>query len=439
MLSERRRAKYRQQKQSLRSGAILLVVASFISGCSADIVRFDAPALGFGNSDAEQPSQPLSSDSSLFDQSPDIEFASSAPQTEPRAASVPAQRAELAQAEPTYGETYGQVPATTQALHNSDSKTQDTAPATVTVQSGDTLYAISTRYNVSVDAIKSANGLTNNTIRPGQVLYLSGNGNAAPINSNSEPQPVASSDNTDSTYVVQSGDTLSAISRRTRVSIGELKKINNIKDPRRLRPGQTLLLTSAYEPASPSSTPSGRIINSPSTQQLETSGTPIVLNGQSQSQQRIVNAAPSSTETNDTRIVPNQKRDETDSALNFRWPITGRIIRGFGRRSDGTNNDGIKIAAPLGTDIKASENGEVAYAGNELQGYGNLILIRHANGYVSVYAHADRILANRGDNVRRGQVIAKVGKTGAVQQPQLHFELRQGAKPVDPIPYLGRM
>ena len=119
--------------------------------------------------------------------------------------------------------------------------------------------------------------------------------------------------------------------------------------------------------------------------------------------------------------------------------MTGRIIRGFGPRADGTKNDGINIAVPIGTDIRAAEAGVVAYAGDELKGYGNLILIRHDNGLVSAYAHGDRMLVRRGDQISRGQVIAKAGKTGSVKQPQLHFELRKGAKPIDPMPYLGRM
>ena len=122
----------------------------------------------------------------------------------------------------------------------------------------------------------------------------------------------------------------------------------------------------------------------------------------------------------------------------FRWPARGRVIASFGKRPDGTHNDGINIAIPQGTDVHAAEGGRVAYAGNELKGYGNLVLIRHDNGWVSAYAHADQVLVKRDDIVRRGQVIAKAGKTGTVDQPQLHFELRQGAKPVDPMPHMEK-
>ena len=128
---------------------------------------------------------------------------------------------------------------------------------------------------------------------------------------------------------------------------------------------------------------------------------------------------------------------EPMSGNSFRWPVQGRIISEFGTKADGGHNDGIDVAVPLGTSVKAAENGVVAYAGDELKGYGNLVLIRHANNWVSAYAHNDEILVKRGDQVRRGQVIAKAGRTGQVSQPQLHFELRKGARPVDPTKFMG--
>ncbi|MBM3563089.1 MAG: M23 family metallopeptidase [Alphaproteobacteria bacterium] len=117
----------------------------------------------------------------------------------------------------------------------------------------------------------------------------------------------------------------------------------------------------------------------------------------------------------------------------FRWPARGRIIQGF---SSG-GNDGINIAVPEGTQVKAAEGGVVAYAGNELKGYGNLVLIRHPNGFVSAYAHNGELDVKRGDEVKRGQTIAKSGQSGNVGSPQLHFELRKGSTPVDPTRYLA--
>ncbi|WP_131193836.1 peptidoglycan DD-metalloendopeptidase family protein [Lichenihabitans psoromatis] len=127
----------------------------------------------------------------------------------------------------------------------------------------------------------------------------------------------------------------------------------------------------------------------------------------------------------------------TDASGNpeFRWPARGRIIQGFKGGSGG--NDGINIAVPEGTSVKAAENGTVAYAGSELKGYGNLVLIRHPNGFVTAYANNGELDVKRGDQVKRGQTIAKSGQSGNVASPQLHFELRKGSTPVDPTSYLA--
>ena len=122
------------------------------------------------------------------------------------------------------------------------------------------------------------------------------------------------------------------------------------------------------------------------------------------------------------------------STADFRWPARGRVIAGFSGRG---GNEGINIAVPEGTPVQAAESGTVAYAGSELKGYGNLVLIRHPNGYVSAYAHNGELKVKRGDTVKRGQVVASSGQTGNVSSPQLHFELRKGSAPVDPTPYLN--
>jgi murein DD-endopeptidase MepM/ murein hydrolase activator NlpD len=128
---------------------------------------------------------------------------------------------------------------------------------------------------------------------------------------------------------------------------------------------------------------------------------------------------------------------QNHSGGHFPWPLRGRVLASYGVATDGTHNDGINIAAPRGTPIEAVEAGIVAYTGNELRGYGNLVLVKHGNGWISAYAHCDELLVKKGDPVYRGKVIAKVGATGGVSEPQLHFELRQGKRPVDPRGYLG--
>ena len=145
-------------------------------------------------------------------------------------------------------------------------------------------------------------------------------------------------------------------------------------------------------------------------------------------------AAPAKPDPTPTASVAPAGAPAADASGNpeFRWPARGRIIQGFKG-----GNDGINIAVPEGTQVKAAEGGTVAYAGSELKGYGNLVLIRHPNGYVTAYANNGELDVKRGDQVKRGQTIAKSGQSGNVSSPQLHFELRKGSTPVDPTSYLA--
>ena len=132
-------------------------------------------------------------------------------------------------------------------------------------------------------------------------------------------------------------------------------------------------------------------------------------------------------------LPPADEKVASSGGPEFRWPAHGRIIQGF--KTGG--NDGINIAVPDGTPVKAAESGVVAYAGSEIKGFGNLVLIRHPNGFVSAYANNGDIAVHRGEQVKRGQTIAKSGQSGNVASPQLHFELRKGSTPVDPTRYLA--
>ena len=132
------------------------------------------------------------------------------------------------------------------------------------------------------------------------------------------------------------------------------------------------------------------------------------------------------------------KSSEATGALpTFRWPVRGKVITSYGAKTNGKSNDGINLAVPEGTPVKAAEDGVVAYSGNELKGYGNLVLVRHSNGYVTAYAHASELMVKRGDTIKRGQIIAKSGQSGEVGSPQLHFEIRKGSSPVDPLQFLN--
>ena len=124
------------------------------------------------------------------------------------------------------------------------------------------------------------------------------------------------------------------------------------------------------------------------------------------------------------------------SKKTFIWPVKGKIISDYGKKGQGQQNDGINILAPLGTEVLASEKGTVVYAHNQLKGYGNLILIHHANGWITTYAHLNKMYVSKGMKVNKGQKIATVGHTGSVKSPQLHFEIRYNTKVVNPKKYL---
>jgi murein DD-endopeptidase MepM/ murein hydrolase activator NlpD len=150
-------------------------------------------------------------------------------------------------------------------------------------------------------------------------------------------------------------------------------------------------------------------------------------------------AKATATQPTDTEVAatPPEATPAARGGERFLWPVKGKIISNFGPKKGGLNNDGINISAPAGTSVVAADNGVVAYAGNELRGFGNLLLIRHADGWVTAYAHNEKLLVKRGEKVKRGQAIAQIGSTGNVAAPQLHFEIRKGTDPVDPLKYLG--
>jgi murein DD-endopeptidase MepM/ murein hydrolase activator NlpD len=150
---------------------------------------------------------------------------------------------------------------------------------------------------------------------------------------------------------------------------------------------------------------------------------------------RLAQAAPNAEEP--AVESPVKAAEATGALPTFRWPVRGKVITAYGAKANGKANDGINLAVPEGTPVKAADDGVVAYSGNELKGYGNLVLIRHANGYVTAYAHASELMVKRGDTIKRGQVIAKSGQSGEVQSPQLHFEIRKGSSPVDPLQFLN--
>ncbi len=226
-------------------------------------------------------------------------------------------------------------------------------------------------------------------------------------------------------HVVAPGETLIKISKQYGKSLTDVARANNIAPHTRVNLGDKIIIPGvrANSAQRNAGTPlaAARKADAPAPQNAATSVEP----PQSAS---VATPAPETTAaTGATRA---------DATPSFRWPVRGRVIAGFGPKTNGQQNDGINLAVPEGTPVKAAEDGVVAYAGSELKGYGNLVLIRHANGYVTAYAHAKELLVKRGDQIKRGQVIAHSGQTGNVNAPQLHFEVRKGPSPVDPLPLL---
>ena len=252
---------------------------------------------------------------------------------------------------------------------------------------------------------------------------------------------------------VQQGDTLSSLSQRYSVPIGTIQAANNLADAR-LSPGQVLVMpganmaaptrTAALTPPSPvqvtqpSNVPAiPAMPDMPAPRKVTTTTVAVPAEGatsQTGGSSSDTAAATAGATNNGQLPAP-----EPLSGNSFRWPVKGPIISGFGTKPDGGHNDGVNISVPQGTPVKAAENGVVAYAGNELKGYGNLVLVRHANNWVSAYANNERVLVKRGDKVSRGQVIAEAGTSGSVTEPQVHFELRKGSRPVDPTKYMSSM
>ena len=313
----------------------------------------------------------------------------------------------------------------------------------ITVAPGETLETIARRYDVPVAALMEANNITRpGGVHPGQHLVIPrrrgpATALAAPptrVASSAaampSPAPVGPPRNAlaagASVHVVAPGETLHSIARHYGKPVLVLAKANNIAPDSMVRVGERITIpggaSTAVAAAAAPAAPAPR--NEPPVGSLAAA--------ESTHSARLAAAVASDAEEGGAKAG-----EAGGSVPGFRWPVRGRVIAGFGPKPNGLQNDGINLAVPEGTPVKAADDGVVAYAGNELKGYGNLVLVRHSNGFVTAYAHASEIMVKRGDSVKRGQVIAKSGQTGSVTSPQLHFEIRKGATPVDPSQYLN--
>ncbi len=479
--------------------AVAFGAGLLVTGCSANVSRFDYPAFNLNGDPGETGALPRSSDSGQPDASSAAPARSSNRGSDPRqysrngrrveAAALPEIRdnsrpqrstlpsatdqrtgdtAELARRPrptPTFNSSANRVVARPVDYSPPEDNYATNSDGHITVRRGDTLYGLSRQHGVTVQALMRANGLTSTNLKPGQKLRLpeaagslaapgvdSGQGRAeygSGTRSAVAQPPAAGAASSDwqGSYTVVPGDSLYKIARHYNVKAADIQRENRISDPRRVRPGTVLRV-----PGTGSG--SNRLAAAVNTDRRSDVAPQAPSSTEGLNLPKVINGSKRSTASNDAPVASKRvqvvnvsppsasapvETGSTTETQKLRWPAKGRILSSFGRRQDGTHNDGLNLAVPMGSDIHAAEGGVVAYAGSELKGYGNLILVRHDNGWVTAYAHADKLLVKRGDKVSRGQVIAKAGKSGEVEQPQLHFELRQGSKPVDPLPYLAKI
>lgn len=354
---------------------VIGLVSGLTAACSSDTMRFAGDP--FGNPFASRQSEPLTTGSINPDGASSPGIIQASPLAEPGSAQPQVISARTSA--PTGNQQRSTGPAGWTALGGTP----------IVVREGQTLESLANRYNVPTSAILSANNLQGAAdVRPGSTVVI----------------PV---------YNAVGTQTASAQPAQTRSDASSSQAQSR--------------QASAAPPSQPSTAPP------PRPQQVASAARPNQQTQPQTNQQSTSASAPSVQQVSAPQPEPEASQPSATAAgLDFRWPARGRVIAGFGTGG----NEGINIALPEGTPVRAAEGGTVAYAGSELKGYGNLILIRHDDGYVSAYAHNRDLLVKRGDDVRRGQVISNSGRTGNVNAPQLHFEIRRGSDPVDPMPYL---
>ena len=316
------------------------------------------------------------------------------------------------------------------------------ANATITVTRGDTLYSLAQQYATTPEALANKNNLDmSKPLQIGQKLYITqsapraATASAVPSATPAAPKNVPTTTRVQLTEItVGAGDTLYSLSRKYSVPVNDLAVMNNISAPFTLSVGQKLKvpnLASApvrgattvapQSPARPaqSATPAAKTTQQGTTATIKTPA-------QTKPAKQKISSDP-------TKKLP---AIAARSSSKFSWPVRGKILSHYGAKSGGLFNDGINISAARGTAVKAAENGVVAYAGNEVKGMGNLVIIQHSGGWMTVYAHMDSMAVRRGARVSVGQKIGTVGATGKVDKPQLHFEIRKGTKAYNPSSYL---
>jgi murein DD-endopeptidase MepM/ murein hydrolase activator NlpD len=292
----------------------------------------------------------------------------------------------------------------------------DLPPGTIMAAKGDTVHGLARRYNVSVRELIEMNGLkAPYGLLIGQHIRIPGQRGRE--------------------HVVQKGETAALVARAENISLRALIDLNGLAPPYVIQTGQRLRLPEkAGEEAlrGLDSHVASTALPPPPSPQTGQPALPATEHSEPPAAEPTPAAMPGP--SREAVVIP---RPPQRSGRGFQWPLKGKVLAGYGSTGKGLHNDGINIAAPRGASVKAAENGVVVYAGNELKGFGNLLLVKHEGGWVTAYAHNEQLLVGRGDKVKRGQQIARVGSTGNVNVPQLHFEIRRGSKAIDPTPELA--
>ena len=422
--------------RSLSRFAVIVAIGGVASACSSDVARFgDSPFSNpFKSGAGGEPT-----------------MTGSVP---PKAAAVPSARVETqplappqASAAPVYNRPSTPAPIASAPAPRPVAPARPVAsgPAgwtiqggtPVTVRTGDSLNLIATRYGVPASAILEANGLKSAAqVSPGRQIvipvYNAGGVAAAPVRAKAAPAPQRQAGEAKPRFVQGPKAQEKPGSAKDRVRQAgaktpeakpdpKLAKAQPKPEPAKQAAKPELQKLGAVQPVKPAL----KAAEAQKPAQIEIAKTP--AKSSAKEPEQTASIAPQA-----TAYAP-APATAAAQPVGFRWPAKGRVIAGFGGSG---GNEGINIAVPEGTSVKAAEDGTVAYAGSEVKGYGKLVLIRHDNGYVSAYAHNGEIGVKRGDKVKRGQVVAKSGQSGNVTSPQLHFEIRRGSTPVDPVPFL---
>ena len=332
---------------------------------------------------------------------------------------------------------------------------QDTV---IIVEKGDTVYSLARKNNLTVDEFAKINNLKEPyTLSIGQRLTTKVNVTqpkvpnviseekvkeikaAKQVNQQQKTESVKPNTTTKvelQEITVAKGDTLYSISRKYEIPVNDLAVINKLSAPFALSVGQKIKVPRLDAVQ----TRSADAVKQTSAKQPDTTKSKAETKSTTKPVEASKSTKQETTQKSKISSDPSKQLPKISmrSGTKFSWPVRGKILSGYGAKNSGLFNDGINISAPRGTDVKAAENGVVAYAGNEVKGMGNLVIMQHSDGWMTVYAHMDSMSVKRGTAVVVGQTIGKIGMTGKVDKPQLHFDIRKGTKAYDPVAYLKK-